>query len=403
MKTVAEHKNECLAAAKVLPPFEVTLADSVDCVLAQDVSSLVDVPQLDLAGRDGYAVNAADTLGASEVNPVTFPVLEEVYANYTDPVSIVAKTAIKISSGAPLPEGANAVVPIECTDGGEAQVTFNTAVSVGENVRARAEDLASGQVILRQGVRIASRQIAVLASAGHAAVLVRPKPRVVVLSIGDELQEPGRAAIRGKVFDANSHALASAAKDAGGQVFRVGAVPDDPRILREAIEDQLVRADIIITTGGLSYGGGDTLKEVLSPLGSVRFDNVGIFPGRQLGVGKIGDTTIFCLPGAPAAALVSFEVFIRPALRQMAGYTHIDRRAVKARILKGWESPLGKREYVQARVVGAPGHGYTVEPIGNPGRPLLTGMARANCLIAVAEETRLVSVGEMVECIVIDR
>lgn len=387
----------------MLPPFEVTLADSVDCVLAKDVVSLVDVPQLDLAGRDGYAVNAADTRGASDLNPITLPVLEKVQASYTEPVSIVAQTAIKVASGAPLPAGADAVVPIEYTDGGEAQVQFNLELQAGENVRARAEDLAAGEVILHKGVRIASRQVAVLASAGHATVLVHPKPRVVILSIGDELQEPGRPAIRGKVFDANSHALASAAQDAGAQVFRVGAVPDNPRILREAIEDQLVRADIIITTGGLSYGGGDTLKEVLAPLGSVRFDHVGIFPGRQLGVGTIDGTTIFCLPGAPAAALVNFEVFIRPALRQMAGYTHIERRTVKAKMMKAWESELNQREYVQARVVGAPGHGYTVEPIGNPGRPLLTGMARANCLIVVDEATRLIRVGEMVECLVIDR
>lgn len=403
MKTVAEHKNECLAAANVLPPFEVTLADSVDCVLAQDVVSLVDVPQLNLAGRDGYAVSAVDTRGASDLNPLTLPVLEEVHANYTEPVSIVAKTAIKVASGAPLPEGANAVVPIEYTDGGEAQVQFNVEIQPGENVRMRAEDLAAGEVILQQGVRIASRQVALLASAGHATVLVHPKPRVVILSIGDELQEPGRPAIRGKVFDANSHALASAAQDAGAQVFRVGAVPDDPRTLRETIEDQLVRADILITTGGLSYGGGDTLKEVLSPLGSVRFDHVGIFPGRQLGVGTIDGTTIFCLPGAPVAALVNFEVFIRPALRQMAGYTHIERRTVKAKMMKAWESELNQREYVQARVVGAPRHGYTVEPIGNPGRPLLTGMSRANCLIMVDEKTRLVNVGEMIDCLVIDR
>lgn len=403
MKTVEEHKNECLSAAKVLPPFEVTLADSIDCILARDVISLVDVPQLDLAGRDGYAVNYLDTQGASDVNPIVLPVLEEVHANYPEPVAIVEKTAIKVSSGAPLPTGANAVVPIEYTDGGGAQVQINVEMEKGENVRLCAEDLTAGEVILKQGMRIASRQVAVLASAGHSTVVVHPKPRVVVLSIGDELQEPGRAAIRGKIFDANSHALASAAQNAGAQVFRVGAVPDDPRILREAIGDQLVRADIVITTGGLSYGGGDTLKEVLSPLGSVRFDNVGIFPGRQLGVGTIGETTIFCLPGAPAAALVSFEVFIRPALRQMAGYTHIERRTIQAKITKAWESPLGKREYVQARVVGTPRSGYNAEPIGNPGRPLLTGMARANCLIVIKEETRLVNVGEIVECLIIDR
>ncbi|MFC5370783.1 gephyrin-like molybdotransferase Glp [Arcanobacterium bovis] len=403
MKTVAEHLTECLAVSSPLPPFNVAIDGAVGCMLAQDVRSLVDVPQADLAGRDGYAVRVEDVFGASATNPIVLPVVEEVRADSLEASALVAGTAVKISSGAPMPREANAVVPIEATDGGRAEVALKIAVEHGANVRPRAEDLAAGEVILKEGVRIGSRQVALLASAGHATVLVNPKPRVVIMSIGDELQEPGRPARQGKIYDANSHALAMAVSDAGGEVYRVGQVSDDKRELREMIEDQLVRADIIITTGGLSYGGGDTLKEVLSPLGSVRFDNIAMAPGRQLGVGRLGETTIFCLPGSPVSALTNFEVFIRPALRQMAGHTHIHRRSIKASVIRGWESPLGVEEFVRAKVLGNPTRGYQVEPTAEPGKPLLTGLSEANCLAVVPAAQRSVAVGDTLDCIVLDR
>ncbi|MDP9806170.1 molybdopterin molybdotransferase [Trueperella bonasi] len=403
MKSVAEHLDECLTVAAPLPPFAVALSDAVGCVLAEDVRSLVDVPQADLAARDGYAVLAGDVEGASRDNPVALPVVEEIRADTIDPSRLVAGATVRISSGASLPADTEAVVPIESTDQGRAEVQVYRSVREGENVRQRAEDFAAGDVLLRAGVRIGSRQIAVLASAGHSTVMVHPSPRVVIMAIGDELQEPGMPAAVGKIYDANSHALASAVRDSGGEVFRVGAVTDDKRDLREMLEDQLVRADIIITTGGLSYGGGDTLKEVLSPLGTVRFDNVAMAPGRQLGVGRIeGDTTVFCLPGSPVAAMTAFEVFIRPALRHMAGYSNIHRRSIQASVEKSWESPEGEREFVRARVVGNPHDGYRVEPLGDPARPLLTALAQANCLAIVPEGQRVVQVGDTLECVVLN-
>lgn len=402
MKTVAQHLEECLAVARPLPPFTVPLSEAVGCVLAADQRSLVDVPQANLASLDGYALFADDAVGASREAPVTLHVAEEIRANTVDVPSLLPGTCVRISSGAVLPEGADAVVPIEDTDQGRAQVQIFAATEAGRNVRAQAEDLAAGEVILNAGVRIGSRQIAVLASAGHANVLVHPAPRVVIMAIGDELQEPGLPAAKGKIYDANSHALASAVRDAGAEVFRVGAVTDDRRELRELLEDQLVRADIIITTGGLSYAGGDTLKEVLSPLGTVRFDNVAMRPGRQMGVGTIeGDTTVFCLPGAPAAALTAFEVFIRPALRQMSGYSMIQSRLIDATVDSGWESPAGMREFVRGRVVGNPAEGYRVSVLGEPARPLITDLARANCLVVVPEEQRAVQAGDTLECLLL--
>lgn len=403
MRTVDEYLADCLAVAEPLPPFTVILDDAVGCIVAEDVRSLVDVPQADLSGRDGYAVRVADLAGATRENPVKLPVLEEIRADNVTASSLIPGACVQISSGAVLPRGTQAVVPIEWTDQGRAEVQIYGTVTEGDNIRCQAEDLAAGEVILAAGVRIGSRQIALLASAGHSRVLVHPAPRVVIIAIGDELQEPGMAAAHGKIFDANSHALATAVRDTGGTVYRVGSVSDDKRELRELLEDQVVRADVIITTGGLSYGGGDTLKEVLSPLGSIRFDNVAMNPGRQVGVGKLDDATIFCLPGSPVAAWTSFEVFVRPVLRKMAGHTHIFRRSIPARVLRGWDSPAGEQEYVLGIVAGNPTDGYRVEPAGDPQRPLLSGMSDANCLVVVPAEHTTVAVGDVLECMVLNR
>lgn len=403
MKSVSDHLEDCLAIAAPLPPFTVTLHDAVGCVLAENVRSLVDVPQAHLAGRDGYAVRAQDVLGATGETPVRMRVVDEVRADSTSAGTLLDGACVRISSGARMPEGADAIVPIEFTDQGRAEVAITRAVPEGAHVRPRAEDLSAGSIILKHGVRIGARQIALLASAGHARVTVHPRPRVVIMSVGDELQEPGRPAVSGKVFDANSHALATAVTDAGGDVFRVGAVPDDIRALRDMLEDQLVRADIVITTGGLSYGGGDTVKDVLHNIGDVRFDNVAMQPGRQLGVGKIGETVVYCLPGSPVAALTNYEVFIRPALRKMAGYKHIYRQEIQAKVLRGWESPAGERDFVRARVIGNPRDGYTLEPTGDPRRPLLSALAEANCLAIIDEDVETVAVGDVVRCEVLDR
>src|SRR5699024_2900972 len=254
-----------------------------------------------------------------------------------------------------------------------------TEVEAGVNVRGQGADLRAEQVALAAGERVGARQIALLAALGRSRVSVHPRPRVVLISVGDELVEPGRMMTTGAVYDANGHALATAVQDAGGSTFRVAAVPDERTGLREVLEDQLVRADLIITTGGLSAGANDTVKDVLSPLGTVRFDNVGIAPGRQFGVGQIGEgTPIVCLPGNPVAAQIGYEVFIRPALLSLAGHADLYRRTVTAAVTQGWSSPLERRQFVPVLLTGTPEEGYRAAPTGDP--MLLSSMARANAL-----------------------
>ncbi|MEE6295730.1 molybdotransferase-like divisome protein Glp [Georgenia wangjunii] len=403
MRTVQEHLAACLAVVGPQPPLDVVLADAVGCVLAEDVIAPADLPVADLAGLDGYAVRAADIAEAAPTARVALGVVDELRAGTTEHLRLVPGTAVRIASGAPLPTGADAVVPLEQTDGGSARVTVRTASTAGEHVRRRAEDLRAGEVVLPAGERVGARQVALLAAVGRGRVRVHPRTRVVIISVGDELVEPGQRAAPGQVFDANGHALATAAQDVGAATYRVAAVPDQRGPLRETLEDQLVRADLIITTGGLSYGANDTVKEVLAPLGTVRFDNVAMWPGRQLGVGTIGDgTPIFALPGNPVTAQVAYETFVRPALRAMAGYTDLYRPSVPAAVTTGWYSPAGRREFVRVQLTGSPAEGYRAEPVGAPHALLLSALARSNALAVVPEDVTDVRAGDQLHCLVLD-
>lgn len=401
MTEVSDHLARVLDAARPLPSLEVRLSDAVGCVLAHDVFSDIDVPARDLAGQDGYAVISHDIDGAGVNRPVELRVLDDVHAGSATAGTVVQRAAIRVASGAPLPAGADAVVPIDDTDRGDAVVKVFAGATPGENIRRTAQDVTAGQTVLSAGVRIDARHIALLAGIGRDRVTVHPRPRVVIVSVGSELVEPGRASSETGVFDANGHALATAVQAAGGSTFRVGAVADEPGALREALEDQLVRADLIITTGGLSSGARDTVKDVLSPLGTVRFDRVLISPGRQFGAGEFEDSVpILCLPGDPVSAQIGFEVFVRPALLTMAGYAEIYRPTVAARLTTPWTSPLGRREFVPARVTGRPG-AYEVTPTGPPGTALLSALAAANALLVVPQDSHEIAAGTELNCLVL--
>lgn len=398
MRSVHDHLQACLAAVGQLPPLAVHLPDAVGCILAEDVRAPSDVPVVDLATTDGYAVRAAET---APPGPVRLRVLEDVRAGTLDTVQLVAGAVVRIASGAPLPVGADAVVPLEDTDQGDAVVTVLRPAAVGQNVRVRGLEARSGEVVLSAGERMGARQEALLAAIGRARVPVHPKPRVVIVSVGDELVEPGRPAEAGQVYDANGHALATAVQDAGAVAFRVGAVPDRRPELREVLEDQLVRADLLITTGGLS--ATDSVRDVVGPMGTVRFDNVAIAPGRLFGVGHVGEATpIFCLPGDPLAVQVAYETFVRPALRAMAGYADLFRPSVSAVAAVGWASPAGVRQFVPARILGSPAEGYRCEPVGRVEAGTLAALAHANALAVVPEDVVHVLPGERITCLILD-
>jgi len=400
VRTVDEHLAEVLSVVQPLAPLELSLLDAHGCILAEDVVAKGPVPSFDNASMDGYAVRVADLATV----PVTLPVTGDVAAGPASPLRVQPGLCVRIMTGAVLPAGADAVVPVEWTDGGVAQVRIDRRPDAGAYVRRAGEDVVAGEVVLTHGSHLGSAQVGLAAAVGRSRLLVRPRPRVVVVSTGSELVEPGAPLAAGQIPDSNSIALTAAAVEAGAIAYRVGIVPDDPRRLLATLEDQLVRADVLITSGGVSVGAYDVVKEVLSRIGTVGFHKVAMQPGMPQGFGAIGpeSTPVFGLPGNPVSALVSFEAFVRPALRRMLGAQVIERPRVSARTTAELRSPVGKRSFLRVWVEVRDG-ARVVSPVSGPGSHLIAGMARANALAVVPEDVERVAAGSPVEVMLLER
>ncbi|MGY4643646.1 molybdopterin molybdotransferase MoeA [Cellulomonas sp. URHB0016] len=410
MRSVQDHLAAVLAAVGPVAPLDVVLPDAVGCILASDVVARADVPALTLAARDGYAVAAHDTANAGYAGDHSLPVAHDVRPGSGRPLRLVPGQAVRVASGAPLPLGADAVVPLEETDRGAARVAMQRPAVPGQHVRPAGSEARAGEVVLAAGTRLGARQLALAAALGRGRLRVHPTPRVVLMSVGDELREPGSAGSDDStVFEVDGHALEAAVRDAGASPVRVAILPDDRSTLREALDDQLVRADLLVVTGGLSELAHDTVKDVLAPLGTVRLDQVAMTPGQRHGFGTVGaelgrDRTvpIFALQGSPVAAQVSFEVFVRPALRAMAGHTELFRPSVAAEATTGWVSPPGLRQFVPATVLGSPDDGYRLTPVGDPSAPTVRDLSQANALAVVGEQDLTVHPGQVVHCLVLE-
>jgi molybdopterin molybdotransferase len=307
-------------------------------------------------------------------------------------------------TGAPVPAGTEAIVPVEWTDGGLAAVRITRSPQKGQHIRRRGDDIQAGEKLLESGTWLAAPQVGLLAAMGRDRVRVQPRPRVVVLATGDELVEPGTPIGPGKIHECNSYALTVAAREAGAIAYRVGIVPDDPQVLMATIEDQLVRADMVVTSGGVSAGAYDVVKEVLSRLGTVGFDSVAMQPGKPQGFGWVGPdhTPIFTLPGNPVSAYVSFEVFVRPALRRMMGLAAPHRPIVKATCVDGFGSPEGKRQYARGWY-DSTGRETVARPVGGAGSHLVGDLAQSNAFIVVPEDVTEVKKGDTVDVMLLER
>ena len=401
MISVDEHLARVLSVVRPLSALDMGLLDAQGCLLDEDVLAPLPVPGFDNSSMDGYAVRTADLAGGL---PVVLPVVGDVAAGPASPLRVQPGLCVRIMTGAALPPGADAVVPLEMTDGGVEHVRIDQAVEPGAYIRRAGEDVAAGELVLAMGTALGSAQLGLAAAVGRSRVLVRPRPRVVVVSTGSELVEPGQPLGPGHIADANSFALTAAAIEAGAQAYRVGIVPDEPRTLLATLEDQLVRADVLITSGGVSVGAYDVVKEVLSRAGTVQFDKVAMQPGMPQGFGTIGPdaTPVFGLPGNPVSALVSFEVFVRPALRRMLGAEPLERQRVSAVTTEPLSSPAGKRSFLRVDLAVRKG-AYVVTPVGGSGSHLLAGMARANALAIVPEGVERVAAGEAVTVLLLER
>jgi molybdopterin molybdotransferase len=401
---VEDHLARILEAVSPLSPLDLTLSDAHGCVLFEDVTTTFPLPPFDNSAMDGYAVRSTDIATATDAQPVTLPVVGDIAAGSGGPYSVQPGLCVRIMTGAPLPAGADAVVPLEWTDGGVAQVAISRAAPAGAHIRLAGEDAAVGTTVLTAGTHLGATQVGLLAAVGRERVQARPRPRVVVLSTGSELVDPGVALSPGRIPDSNSSLLTMAAQEAGGIAFRVGIVPDDPRQLLDTLEDQLIRADAVVTSGGVSVGAYDVVKEAIGRLGDVTFARVAMQPGMPQSFGLIGPdkTPFFGLPGNPVSAYVSFEVFVRPALRRMLGVEPINRPTVRAKLTAPVTSPPGKRTYARSQLRVEHG-AYSVTPVGGGGSHLIASLAQANALVVVPEKVTQLDAGATVTVMLLER
>lgn len=404
MRRVADHLSDVLGAVEALSPIDVGLLDAHGCVAAEDVIAPWALPGYDHATTAGYAVRAADVASAGPDEPLVLPVVADIGSGDHAPHAIGAGHAARIAAGAPLPSGADAIVAMADTDGGLARVAVSAPVSPGAWVRRRAEDVEKGDIALRVGTYLGAAQIGLLAAVGKDRVTVRPRPRVVVLAVGSNLVEAGRTVAFGQVTDSTGHLLTAGAREAGATAFRVAAVSDDPRAVRAALEDQLVRADLVLTSGGLAEPDG-VMRTVAPSLGDVDFVRVAMEPGADQAFGVIGEeqVPVFCLPGRPVDAFVAFEVFVRPLIRKMVGVTRLHRPTVRATLTADIETVAGPRQFARAHVSSLGDDEYRVEPLGSLAAPHLTDLARANALLVVPEHVGSLPAGADVDCLLLER
>ncbi|MBQ0829430.1 molybdotransferase-like divisome protein Glp [Streptomyces tagetis] len=424
--TVEDHLDDILSTVRPLEPIELNLLDAQGCVLVDDVTVPVSLPPFDNSSMDGYAVRVADVAGASEEYPAALEVVGDVAAGAAEELRVGPGQAARIMTGAPLPPGAETVVPVEWTDGGlgggpvdgmrarslapegaEGQVLVHRPAGPGAHVRSAGDDVRAGDLALEAGTVLGPPQISLLAAIGRGRVRVHPRPRVVVLSTGSELVQPDEELAHGQIYDSNSFALTAAARDAGAIAYRVGAVADDADTLRSTIEDQLVRADLLVTTGGVSVGAYDVVKEALAhvgdedePGGGVDFRKLAMQPGKPQGFGSVGPdhTPLLALPGNPVSSYVSFELFVRPAIRTLMGLPDVHRPRTTATLAaeKALTSPRGRRQFLRATCADG-----TATPVGGAGSHLVAALARADALIVVPEDVEAVEPGAEVEVVLL--
>lgn len=423
MRSVEEQQARITAAAVAPRPIRVAIAEAQGLMCAEEVVTERPMPGFDQAAIDGYAVRSVDVLGVGEVGAessgepsdepddddeeerggVVLPVMGTIEAGSRTPSRLQPRQAVRVQTGAPLPTLADAVLPVRWTDGGTSRVRILRGAPSGAYVRRTGDDVQPGDVAVRAGTIIGAAQVGLLAAVGRERVLVHPRPRLSVIAVGGELVDISRAPGNGQVYDVNSYALAAAGRDAGAEVNRIGIVSNDPKELREVVEGQINRAEVVVIAGAVGGAAAEAVRLVLSELGEMEVVRVGMHPGSVQGFGQLGREGVptFLLPANPVSALVVFEVMVRPLIRLSLGKRQPMRRIVQARALSPITSVVGRKGYLRGQLMRDQDSGeYLVQALGGaPGASshLLATLAEANCLVVVPSGAEQIRTGEIVD------
>jgi len=413
MISVEEALERILGFVDVLQDEEKPIMDCLGQVLAEDVCAPFDVPPHDNSAMDGYAVQFASTIGASVENPKVLRIIDEVAAGRVPAVTVEAGTAVRIMTGALIPKGADAVVPFELTDEAdrahagrqEKQIGVRCSVGVGANVRYSGEDIKRGELVMQRGKLLRPAAIGVLASLGKTRAVVTRRPVVGILATGDELLDISQPLLPGKIYNSNSYSLACQVRSCGGVPKLLGVAPDRAEQLSAALRYGL-DCDMLITSGGVSLGDYDVVKEVLAAEGDVSFWTVHMKPGKPIAFGTFKRENgrrvpHLGLPGNPVSSMVTFEIFARPALHKMMGIVDFSRRYVTAIMEGSIKNTDGRRVFARV-LVNKKGNQYFARLTGSQGSGILTSMLEADGLAVIPETVAAISSGDSVEVMMLD-
>lgn len=391
-----EAKKRLFSAVKVIQKVEeIPLTEAYGRILAEDYYSEVDIPPFDRATMDGYAVKAEDTFGAEEDNPVELKVIGKVEAGEVPNMEVRKGTAVEISTGAVIPKGANAVVMVEYTSRKNNSILIYKPVPPGANIMSAGSDIRAGELLVRKGTKLTAREIGVLASAGFDKVKVITKPKIAVVSTGNELKSPGEKLEFGKIYDVNTYTICAGIIENGGEPIPLGIARDDESEIRSMILRGLELADMVILSGGTSAGVGDKIYRILGELGEILAHGIAVKPGKPTVLAIVDDKPVIGLPGYPTSALMIFELIVAPLIRLMAGLQKEEYKSIKARIPIRYISAMGRREFLPVNIVKSEG-GFVAYPFVDYSGAIST-LAEADGFVEIPENKFILEENEEVE------
>jgi molybdopterin molybdotransferase len=401
MISVEEARNRILDAVSPLALEKVSILDALGRVIGEDIYAGRAIPPKDNSTMDGYALRAADARGASAKSPVHFTVVENIPAGAIPSNRVGSGEAARIMTGAPIPEGADAVIRMEDAREEDARVAIRVEAEPGQNIRRAGEDVRKGEHVIPRGEIIRAAEVGMLASLGRSFIFVHQRPLVAIVATGDELADIDEPPSDWKIVSSNTYSLAALIRECGAVPLQIGIALDNREDLLKKFRAAM-RADLIVSSGGVSVGDYDLVKKIMQEVGNaMQFWQVAMKPGRPLAFGLLEAIPAVGLPGNPVSTMVSFEQFVRPAILKMLGHNNLFRRTVQARLEQGIEKRAGIRHFVRARI-RRDGEGYAVVATGERGSGILKPMVRANGLIVLPEEAATVRQGDTVTVQLLD-